>query len=222
MATETVTPKASKAPTDENAPADKHDSLISGLSPENRVAYRQAKLALVQAEAAYEEATRAAEVEQRKPERAFEAAKDAYDAAVKKLKGDHGAVDRARGILHRLLHDAGQMEAEDLVKPDRPDEGKRQVAVLQGIIDEYKASVTAVAAQMQVVDDAALALQKLSEPQKGKFDPDKPEFNKMAKRIAAEQNELAIAQAQIPLDAATDAFELKLAELKGSQPRKMH
>lgn len=213
MATpETVTPKASKAPTEE------YDSLIAGLSPENRVAFRQAKLALVQAEAAFADSKRAAEDEKRKPANAFAAANDAYHAAAQKLKDD--AVKQAQKVLTRLHQEAEQMKATHLDDRSRPDEGKTQVAKLQGTLDEYKARVAAIAAQMQLVDDAALALQKLSEPQEGKFNPGEARLNKMAKRIADEQNELAIAQAQIPLDAAMDAFDLKRAELEGSQPRR--
>ncbi len=214
-----VAAKAPKAPIDKYDP-DRHDSLIPDLSPENRVAYRQAKLALVQAEAAYEDAARAAEDEQRKPELAFNAAKEAFEAAEQKLKDD--TVKSAQKILTQLQSEVEKTKNTDLVDPKQPDAGKTQVARLQGLLDEYKASVAAVAAQMQVVDAAALALQKLSQPHEGKFNPHKPELNKMAKRIAKEQNELTIVQAQIPLDAARDAFELKLAELKGSKPRPMH
>jgi uncharacterized protein with von Willebrand factor type A (vWA) domain len=208
------------APAPSKATGDKYESLVAGLSPENRVAFRQANLARVQAEAAYKEAKHAAEDEERKPERAFNAAKAAYDAAEAQLTGSDGAVKRAGALLLRLRQEAG--ETVDLVDPERPNAGKEQIAKLQATLDEYKASVLAVAAQMQAVDAAALALQKLSEPQRGKkFDPTNPELNKMAELIAKEQKELALAQAQIPLDAARDAFALKQAELAGSQPRRI-
>jgi hypothetical protein len=212
---DSVAAKVSKAVTDE------YEKFVAGLSPENRVAFRQANLARVQAEAAYEDAKRAAEEERLKPARAFEAAREAYNAAVTALMGNHGAVDRAEGILNRLEVEARDMKAGKLIDPDRPDEGKRQVATLQGTLDEYKASVAAVAAQKQLVVEAALALQKLSDPQDGTFKPDKAIPNKAAQRIADEQKELAIAQAHIPYDAAMDAFDLKKAELEGSPARRM-
>lgn len=209
---ETDTPKASKAPVSE------YDSLMALLSPENRVAFRQAKLALVQAEAAYEDAKLAAKVERGKPLRSFDAAKDAYRAAVKKRDE---AVDDAQVTLTSLHREAGQRKAENLIKPDLPDEGKKQVADLQGILDKYKASVAAVAVQMQLVDEASLALQKLSKPQGVEFNPKEPDPNPTTQLIADEQYNLAVAQAQIPFDAAMDAFALKEAELKGSKPRSM-
>jgi hypothetical protein len=209
---ETATPNDSKSVTE------KYDRFVAGLSPENRVAFRQANLARVQAEAAYEEAKRAAEEERLKPARAFEAAREAYDAAVDALTGNHGAVDRAEGILNRLEVEARDMKAGKLIDPD---EGKKQVDKLQRTLDEYKASVAAVAAQKQLVDDAALALQKLSDPQDGTFKPDKAIPNKAAQRIADEQKELVIAQAHIPYDAAMDAFDLKKAELEGSPARRL-
>ncbi|HEY0027181.1 MAG TPA: hypothetical protein VGC35_04870 [Allosphingosinicella sp.] len=209
MTSKSSTSEASPAPIDED------DSVMEYLSPENRVAYRQAKLALVQAEVAYAEATRAAEVERSKPQLAFEAAKNSYRAAGE-LK--NGEVARAKGILTRLRDKAGDLHAKDLDDPKKPEEGSRQIAKLQGILDEYKAAVAAVAVQMQLVDDARMALLKLSDPSK----PGETVLNPMAQRIADEQMKLAIAQAQIPLDAATDAFELKRSELEGSKPRKMH
>lgn len=211
MATpETDTPKASKAPTS------KDDRLVADLSPENRVAFRQANLARVQAEAALEEAKRAAEIERGKPLRCYGAAKKAYDAAVDKRDG---AVEDAQGVLNSLLHEAGNKKADSLIKLDRPDEGKKQVADLQGLLDKYKAKVANVAVQMQLVDEASLALQKLSKPQGVEFNPMKAEPDPTAQLIADEQYNLAIAQAQIPFDAAMDAFDLKEAELRGSKPR---
>lgn len=199
--------------------AEKYERMAAGLSPENKLAFRQAKLARVQAEAAYEEAERAAEEEQLKPERAFIAAKEAHLAAVAGLTGDDGAVASARDLLERLQREAGQIKDKDLA---RPDEGKRHVAILQATLDDYKASVTAIANQVQSVEEALLALRKLSDPQKGpEFKPDEASLNKMAKLIAEEQKQLALAQAQIPLDAARDAFELKMAELAGSQSRRI-
>lgn len=206
MATGNVTPAPLKPA------ADEHESLAAALSAENRVAFRQATLALVQAEAAFKEAVRAAEEERRKPAIAFEAAKQAYDSAMEKLTDD--SVRSAEEILTLLRQEAGDTKAADLI--DRgPDEAKRQIARLQDTLDKYKAGVAAVAAQMQSVDEAKLALRKLSEPEEP-FDPEKPVMNRMAERIADEQYQLAIAEAQIPRDAAKGAFELKTAQLTGT------
>ncbi|HEX8622832.1 MAG TPA: hypothetical protein VF718_12770 [Allosphingosinicella sp.] len=224
MATPQTRPKASETSTNVPPPAkkydaDSHDRHLRDFSPENRVAYRQAKLALVQAQAAYEAAVRAAEEEQSKPRLAFEAAKDYYIAAKAKLEGDLKSAQRALARI-RDEADVERMKESDPPNPQLADKGKAQVAKLQGLLDEYKTKVAAVAAQIQAIDEAAAVLQKLSEPEG--FDPENPTLNKMTDLIANEQKELAIVQAQIPLDAAIDAFELKLAELKGSQARPMH
>jgi hypothetical protein len=191
------------------------DSWYYDLSPENRVAYRQAKLARAQAEAVYEEAKRAAEDEAGKPGREFNKAKQAYHAAKTKLTEKVG---QAQEKLMTLSELAKGSNAKVLVEPKRPDEAADQLAKLQLALDDYKACAAAVAAQVQAVEEAKLALRKVSDPEK--FDADDPKPNKTAERLAQEQKELALAQAQIPLDAALDAYELKKAELEGSKPRK--
>lgn len=209
-------------PASSTARADKYESMAAGLPPESKLAFRQANLARLQAEAAYEEAERAAEDERRKPERAFQAAKEAYLVAVDRLTGDGGAVGAARDLLDRLQREAGEMKEKVTADRNWPEEGKQQVAVLQATLDEFKASVAAVANQIQSVDEASLALRKLSDPQDGpEFNPGDAILNKMADLIAKEQKQLSLAQAQIPLDAAWDAFELKMAELEGSQSRRI-
>jgi len=198
------------------------DAVYDKLTPENKVAYRQAKLALEQAVAAYHDARRAAEQEAGKPQRDFNAARDAYRDAVKQLKGDAGdggLVGQAQARLTKLSNLAESLNAKDLIDPTRPDEPKTQVTKLQDALDAYKACIAEIAKQQQAVEDAKIALQKVSEPKPGKFDPEDADASKAAIRLANEQKMLTLAQAEIPVDAAFDAYDRKLSELKGTGSR---
>jgi hypothetical protein len=188
-------------------------SWYKDLSPPDKVTYRQAKLALAQADAAFQEAMRAAEVEAGRPQRDFEKARDAYRAALARLDGADGLVAEAQKKLESLKKLAGELKASDLADPGIADAATRHVAELQGAVDAYKASAAAVTAQMQAVREASIGLQKVSDPKD--FDPDDPRPSEAAINLATEQLKLTLAQAQIPLDAAWDAFHLKKAELEG-------
>jgi chromosome segregation ATPase len=217
-AIETETQKAGK-PAAEKPIVPEDDAIYGELSPENKVAYRQSKLALELAAAAYQEARRALEEDARKPERDFAKAKEAYEQARDRLSGKDGLLTAAEERLQDLAKLAGKLNPRDLILRDRPGEAREQIAKLQEALDAYKACTAAVAAQQQAVEDSKVALQKVSEPQGRGFEAEAAKPSETAKRLASEQRKLALAQAQIPLDAAFDAYERKLAELKGSGPR---
>ena len=186
------------------------------LTTADRVAFQQARVALTQAIETYHAAIQQANEERSKPERDFEAAKAAYKEATEKLTPLSEDAESKRSAVTNA---AAAVAAPALANIDKRDTIKDTLAALQKAVDDFKASATAAVTQLQAVAAASDALRKLSETKDGGFNASDPKQSESSKILARSLYELAVAKAQLPVDAAFAAYTLKVAELEGNVAR---
>jgi hypothetical protein len=184
----------------------------SKLTPEDKVAYRQARLTYATAFNSFTSAKADADRAMAKPQQDFDQAKAAFDTATNAKKA---AVATANTALKSLTDAAGAL---DPGKINTSDDAKGQIAQLQAGVDGFQTAANAVAARQADIDAALAALIAKSDPQPGAFDPSKAKPSSAALEIAQDQHDLDVAKARIPLEAAWDQFQIKLTELKGHIP----
>jgi chromosome segregation ATPase len=171
------------------------EAWVKKQSPTEQVAYRKAKLALSQAEAAYDAAERDAAGKKQKPQKDFDDATKKRDDAAK-AKTD--AIDEAAAKADDLK------TALNAAKPnstDKPEKVAEQMKKLQAAMDACSAAVAAVAKKHDDLTAAQASLAKLSDPD----DPTKAD--PVAIKLAADQYELDVATADIAWKAAVETFK---------------
>jgi hypothetical protein len=176
------------------------------LTPADKVAYHQAKLAYAQAYAQYDAAERAAHGTFAKPYDNFIAARQVYSDADTAVQN---AIDAAQAQLEMIGTLSAQLKPNEMVKPEQ---AKAQVDRLAAATDEYKKAGDAIAAAVAARDKADAALAPLTEPGRR----DRP--NRAAQDLAADQYALELAQAQVILETAYDTYMVKKAEIIGHLP----
>ena len=193
------------------------------LTPADKVAFHQAKLAYAQAYAQYDAAEAAAKITFGKPFQDFKAARTAYDRAADDV-GE--AIHKAEDALNKIAALAGNekpaFKGTDQIPPlpeklqpsglTSPEKAKAQLEQLQAAVDDYKKAADGVAAAVAARQKAQAVLAPLAEP------ANLAEPNKAAQALAKQQYALELAQAQVALETAYDTYIVKIAEIVGHLP----